>query len=215
MGGKHLETFYTVPNQKIIVTVKAKADTENIYSKDNISAVLQAMRTLTDRAYKLFMRMNLNKNGFTYPLSPALIKKDTGMSETRYREAVKELIKKGFLKQSDKQKNVYYFCEYPEAAYINNDKSICTITEGCISNLGTPSIRNDVDHLHESKGEIIYNTTINNKKYNNDNEYVTGINNLDELSNILSDSDRFKANSSNKPITPENDDVMPWEKEDY
>ena len=57
---------------------------------------------------------------------------------------------------------------------------------------------------NKSEGEIIYNTTKDNKN-----------NNIEELSDALSDSNRFKNNNSNKPITPENDDVMPWEQEDY
>ena len=175
---------------------KTLSDDEHIYSKDNIFAVVKAAKELTDRAFKVYVRLNLNKNGFVSPLSPAWLKKEIGINSDKCRRAINELIEKGYLKRSDKQSNYYTFFELPTA-----DLQVHTadLQEG----------------YNKSEGEIIYNTTINNKKYNNDNEYIPDIENLEELSNILSDSDRFRANSSNKPITPENDDVMPWEQEDY
>lgn len=221
MGGNNLEhlnlkLWYTVPNQKIIITVKAESGAEHPYSIDNINAIRQAMRELTDKAFKLYMNMCINKDGFTYPLSPKFIETKTGMTESRYRDAVKELIKKGFLKQSDKQKNAYFFYEDPKAAYIENAESVCKKSEDCISNSDTPSIRNDIDCLSESKGEILYNTTINNKYNNNkNNNYHTNIEKLDELSNSLSDSNRFETKDNDESITSENDDVMPWDEEDY
>ena len=60
-----MEGFYTVPNQKVICTHKAVSDDEHIYSKFNIMATEKAAKELSDRAFKLYVRLNLNKDGFT------------------------------------------------------------------------------------------------------------------------------------------------------
>ena len=164
---------------------KTLSDDEHIYSKDNIFAVVKAAKELTDRAFKVYVRLNLNKNGFVSPLSPAWLKKEIGINSDKCRRAINELIEKGYLKRSDKQSNYYTFFELPTA-----DLQVHTA---------------DLQEVYnKSEGEIIYNTTKDNKN-----------NNIEELSDALSDSNRFKNNNSNKPITPENDDVMPWEQEDY
>ena len=105
-----MEIPYTSPNQRVVVTHKTQSDKEHLYGVVNIEAVLAAMQNLSDRAFKLYARMNLHQNEFTYALSPAALNKETGLSVGRYREAVRELIDKGYLQQSDK-KNVYHFWE--------------------------------------------------------------------------------------------------------
>ena len=171
---------------------KTLSDDEHIYSKDNIFAVVKAAKELTDRAFKVYVRLNLNKNGFVSPLSPAWLKKEIGINSDKCRRAINELIEKGYLKRSDKQSNYYTFFELPTADLQVHTADLQVHTA-------------DLQEVYnKSEGEIIYNTTKDNKN-----------NNIEELSDALSDSNRFKNNNSNKPITPENDDVMPWEQEDY
>ena len=94
---------------------KTLSDDEHIYSKDNIFAVVKAAKELTDRAFKVYVRLNLNKNGFVSPLSPAWLKKEIGINSDKCRRAINELIEKGYLKRSDKQSNYYTFFELPTA----------------------------------------------------------------------------------------------------
>lgn len=113
MADNKIYIFHTSPNQKTVVTKKTISDAEHKYGKCNIDATLRAARELTDRAFKLYIRMNLHQDGFTYALSPVEIKNSVDMSGNRYHDAVKELIKKGYLVQCDNNKLLYYFYEYP------------------------------------------------------------------------------------------------------
>ena len=75
-----MEIPYTSPNQRVVVTHKTQSDKEHLYGVVNIEAVLAAMQNLSDRAFKLYARMNLHQNEFTYALSPAALNKETGLS---------------------------------------------------------------------------------------------------------------------------------------
>lgn len=105
--------YHTSPNQRMVVTQKTQSDKEHTYAIVNLKALFTAARELTDKAFKLYSRLNMHSNEYAYALSPVEIQKTTGMSEDRYRRAVKELIKKGYLVQSAGQKNLFTFYEYP------------------------------------------------------------------------------------------------------
>ena len=102
------------PNQKIVVTKKTLSDADHTYSRANIEATLLAASVLSDNAFKLYVRMNLHQNDFTYALSPVAIEAAIGMSEGKYRSAVKELIRKGYLVLSPEMKNLFVFYEHPQ-----------------------------------------------------------------------------------------------------
>ena len=101
--------YHTSPNQKSIVTHKTTSDDTHIYSKYNVDATMSAAKELSDRAFKLYARLNLHQDGHVYALSPIAIQADIGMSDKRYREAVKELTDKGYLVQQEKHKSLYVF----------------------------------------------------------------------------------------------------------
>lgn len=105
--------YHTAPNQRSVITRKTQSDDVHLYGKCNIEATLMAARDLSDRAFKMYIRMNLHQDGYSYALSPAATEHETGMSEKRYRLAVQELISKGYLVQHEKHKFIYYFYEYP------------------------------------------------------------------------------------------------------
>lgn len=107
--------IYTSPNQKIITTKKTISDDAHIYGICNIDATLTAAKELTDRAFKLYLRMSLHQDGYTYALSPVEICNSIGMSDKRYRDAVNELIAKKYLVQSEDHKNVFVFYENPHS----------------------------------------------------------------------------------------------------
>lgn len=111
MGNTYL--YHTSPNQRSVITHKTLSDKEHPYGICNIAATLTAAKELTDRAYKLYIRMSLHQDGHTYALSPVEINNNIGMTDKRYREAVKELIDKGYLVQHKDHKSVYIFYEAP------------------------------------------------------------------------------------------------------
>ena len=116
-----MKNFYvTSPNQKVICTSKTKSDAEHVYSRVNVEASLTAARELSDRAYKLYSRMTLHLDGFSYALSPAAIKSEIGISESKCRNAVNELIKKGYLVLAPERKNFFIFYEYPQIDCLDN-----------------------------------------------------------------------------------------------
>ena len=59
-----------------IVTHKTVSDDTHIYGKCNVEATLLAAKELSDRAFKLYIRMNLHQDNHTYALSPASIQHD-------------------------------------------------------------------------------------------------------------------------------------------
>lgn len=69
---------------------------------------------LSDRAFKLYIRMNLHQPGYGYGLSPKEIHDAVGMSEDRYRSARRELEEKGYLVPVAEKMNRYTFYEYPQ-----------------------------------------------------------------------------------------------------
>ena len=103
--------FY--PNQKVIITKKTCSDEQHVYSRDNVDAVLAAARILPDRAFKLYVSMNLHQDGYTYGLSPVDIHGRIGFSEKKYRQAVDELIENGYLVENAEGENVFTFYEAP------------------------------------------------------------------------------------------------------
>lgn len=101
------------PNQKMIVTHKSESDKENLYGIFNIEAASTAARDLSDRAFKLWVRMNLHQDGYKYALSPVEVEKTFGMSDKRYRSAVNELIARGYLVKTEEYRNTFDFYEKP------------------------------------------------------------------------------------------------------
>lgn len=95
----------TVTNQKLIkvnINVKfpkekTKAEKNEIYGKVNKKCTSKAMLELTPSAFKIYMYIALQENGWSFGLSPANIEKNTGVGRTAYHEAIKLLIAKNYL----------------------------------------------------------------------------------------------------------------------
>lgn len=126
------------PNQKIIVTKKTLVDTENTYSKINIEAVSTAARLLSGNTFKLYMRMNLHQDNYTYALSSEDIRKMVGLSVGQYRAAVNEMIQKMYLVLVESRKNLYRFYEYPQ--------------KDCESYGAASMEQNTIDHVGDLEG---------------------------------------------------------------
>lgn len=171
--------YHTSPNQKSIVTKKTASSAGSPYGICNVSAVLTAATALSDRAFKLYMRMNLHQDGHTYALSPVEICNSIGMSDKRYRDAVKELIEKGYLVQSEKHKALYMFYEFPQLD--NRQSTELTISPDNPSISDTSSTQNGritrpfrIDNPSISGGEILHNITSHNTSNNTVNSNNMG-----------------------------------------
>lgn len=70
-----IRIYQTAPNQRCIITHKTCSDENHLYGIFNIVATLLAGRTLSDRAFKLYVRMNLHQHLYGYALSPAEIER--------------------------------------------------------------------------------------------------------------------------------------------
>ncbi len=208
---KTIRIYRTSPNQKTVITQKTTSDKDNTYGIFNVNATLFASRTLSDRAFKLYVRMNLHQDEYTYALSPVEIFNETGMSEKRYREAVKELIEKRFLLESD-HKGVFFFRELPdvdEALSKRREQPVTLsgsstpkqtvppgISDSSSSIFGNKTQPTRTDHLPVLGGEIIHDTTKNNTKNTtfNTTQYTTrnttrplrGFSSYDEAEDIYS-----------------------------
>ena len=166
-----INVYQTSPNQKIIMTKKCDADSTHPYGILNKEAAFTASRVLSDRAYKLYVRMAINQNEYVYGLSPKGIYSEIGMSEKKYRSAVKELINKGYLVKDEKRNNFYCFYEAPKIV-LNNQNLIDDSELSILSNQeeNTPQMVQmnrpyGIDDLSITGREIIHDIT--NNTHNN------------------------------------------------
>lgn len=107
--------FETVPNQKIInIKSKALCDTDNLYAKVNINAMLQAMKNLTPRAFEIWLYLAKNQNNYTFSFSPLSVQKETGIPKKTVQDCIRVLIENNYLIQRNDDSNIYDFYEIPQ-----------------------------------------------------------------------------------------------------
>ena len=108
--------------------------------------------------------MNLHQDGHIYALSPVEIQKSIGMTDKRYRDAVNELIDKGYLVKDDKHGNVFYF---REAGSITPDRADTPAKSDVLpgENGGTV-LSKWTGNPSKSGGEIVHNITSHNTENN-------------------------------------------------
>lgn len=204
--------YQTSANQKTIRTRKTQSDAAHLYGIMNIDAVLSAAHNLSDRAYKLYIRMMLHQDGHTYALSPVEINRSIGMSDKRYRDAVKELIDKGYLVQSAKHKSLYTIYEYPEkdSPVFQNRTDSPSISDRCPVENGYMPRPFGRDNPSISGGEIVHNITPNNTvNSTDDSTSVVGENDYEsmDIQNIIDDlSDDLSFKADELPRTEYVDD---------
>lgn len=167
MAVDRIYIYQTSPNQKSIITHKTKSDKASAYGIFNVEGTLKAASCLSDRAFKLFVRMNLHQDGHRYALSPAEIQKAIGMSDKRYREAVKELIEKGYLVQSEKHPGVFVFYEFPQRDDLlfgkhTKSKDNPAKSDRSSGEIGQITRRDWEDNPSISGGEIVHTITSHN-----------------------------------------------------
>lgn len=93
------QALKTVPNQKAYRVNKRRepADKEDVRVSDIFkSDILLASRELKDTTFKVYMYLIMNQDGFIGGLSRQDIINKTGVSESSYKRAMKELGEKGY-----------------------------------------------------------------------------------------------------------------------
>lgn len=110
----------TYPNQKVVIMGKRQSfDTENKFSRRHIEAEQLAARTLKHTGLKLWMYLSGYQEKDKYgksveiALSPKDVAEKYNLRDKSYDNAVKELIEKNYLVQTQEGSNHYIFYEYP------------------------------------------------------------------------------------------------------
>lgn len=123
--GERIKIVYCYTNQKVIQIKKTISDESHLYSIVNVEAAMNAAKQLSDNAFKMYARLMLHQDGFTFALSPNDIRNGIGMSESKYRKAVKELTEKRYLVLQEGSENIYTAYEYPERDGVPLDEAEC------------------------------------------------------------------------------------------
>lgn len=105
----------SVPNQRIIYIQRTSNDVKSNYLKVSNESMAKATKDIHKiGTYKLWLYLCSNRNGYKKELSSAHFINWSNTSQSTYDRAWKELIELGYIKQSDKNKNVFYFFEESE-----------------------------------------------------------------------------------------------------
>lgn len=175
MNNDSVKVIVTYPNQKVIITNKAQSDKENIYGIQNLKALYQAAKSLTNKAFKLYIYMNCNQAGYKYALSPKAVCIDIGLKEKSCQSAVKELVEKGYLVKQNDGSNIYDFYELPPES-----DSVNLREQGNIQESGRREVHNGVyiypkelNNTPASGREIVHDTTNNITDNTSNNKETT------------------------------------------
>lgn len=192
-GEQKVRIIVTVPNQKVVRVRHEICDADHIYTMCNVKANSAAMKELSANTYKLYMYFDLNQDGYLFALSYKAVHEATGMSDKTYQKAIKELIEKGYLVQSEEQSNLYIFYDGKD------DSRKVEITQRNRKESTTSSKEVDAskgkmfgDRQSESTGEILQDSTIDNTIDINLFSKETDINNLRFLSEKCIPDDDIK-----------------------
>lgn len=101
----------SVPNQKKIIIERSSDSVRKDFLKVSNDSLRSAMYNLGSSAFMLWIYFVDNAHGYSLDLYPIDFCTITGLSDSTYRRAFKELEEKGYLISSPKQKNLYLFKE--------------------------------------------------------------------------------------------------------
>jgi len=109
----------TYPNQKIIQIRKQKY--KDNFLQIGIDEWMEASKKLTSSAFKIYLYLSGNANGFNLALSKQAIEKDLGIKKTAYYDAMKELESLGYIHTI--QGNIKEFTTTPYTAQFANTEN--------------------------------------------------------------------------------------------
>lgn len=104
----------SVPNQLVITVSKEKTDKQHLYSCINLEAIDYAAAYLHSiGAFKLWLYIAKNQNGYEFELSRSAFCEWSGVSPRTYSSSLDLLKEMHFLVRSPKQQNKWIFYEKP------------------------------------------------------------------------------------------------------
>ena len=101
----------SVPNQRIIYIKRISADTRKDFFKIGHKQLNKVANDLGGNAFKLYIYIANNKNGYNLELSSKDFIQWSGTSDSTYDRAFKELKEKGYLVSAPSKKNWFLFVE--------------------------------------------------------------------------------------------------------
>lgn len=121
-----------IANQKKITIIKEVVEKESGKSRpymiSYVDTIEKAGQDLKNTAFKVYMYLLTNQNGFYFGLSPQDIANRYGVSIDAVRDAIKQLEEKGYLDKTDEDEYFFYDrldkkpVELAEEVEINNEK---------------------------------------------------------------------------------------------
>lgn len=142
-----------VPFQKTITINKEKVVKQSsrfflCCYQDNIET---AMKALTHTAFKVWICLMFNRDGYTIDFSPAYVSQTTGLCLDTARKAMKELIQKNFLIPANEKETIFNFYETPQIKMINERREIIDEYTGQIYNYTFEELKNAVGIFEASR----------------------------------------------------------------
>jgi hypothetical protein len=152
------------PNQKIVTVHKAVVDEKNIYMRLNKKAMIEACKNLSGLELNAFLYLSSNQDKYELALSTEDMSQQMGGSVRSYQNAIRTLIKKGYLVKN--HKNRYDFYDFPDqskTAAVNTQEVAVQPEENCtINNVKTALYQEE--KCVEIKKDIKKKTKENNNK---------------------------------------------------
>ena len=119
MKNDYFSDFETYPNQKQVKVIrempKQTKDNNRPYLVAYIDNLKEAMVLLTPAAFKVYVCLLFNADGFKVRFSPENIRKMTGLHKDTIRKAMTQLEEKGFVKSIDWYRYVFVENRYQDA----------------------------------------------------------------------------------------------------
>ena len=170
----------TYPNQKIIHINK---ETSNDFLQIDKDAWMKASNELTYNAFKIYLYLAGNQDGFDLALSRKALTDNIKMHDNSYSKGIKELTDKGYI--IHKQGNIYDFYLIPHSSGISHSSvDIYHTTVGDTTTLQCGDISHssvgEIDKIY--KRDIFYISDSDNKLSSSDASHPERKKELEELS---------------------------------
>lgn len=134
--------YKSSPNQKTITVKKEPTDNQNYYTMINLNALELASIDLKAGAFKLWIYLAKNQNNYTFALSNKAAQQYFGIKKDQYDSAVKELIEKGYLIETSKNKYLFSELKSGEKPLLEVAKTKAKKQENPITNNTDNTINN-------------------------------------------------------------------------
>lgn len=103
-------------NQRTIVVKRTSLNVRKDYYKISTKNLHLAMYNLPGNAFKLYCYLCNNQHDYQFDLYPCDFERICHVSKDTYLSAFNKLVEKGYLKPSEKTKDLYFFKEEGEKA---------------------------------------------------------------------------------------------------